>query len=136
MGRDTAIGDDRIIGDDRMNATDELRKMLNEQGIEWKSITPLITFFKVDNKEFRAYEYGSLYEEFDGLQIVNTTPYTPEQAIAVTLRSRTCQLTDNGPWGYTYECSECGAAFDVGIFDGKVNFCPNCGRRVEMVVVS
>lgn len=52
---------------------------------------------------------------------------TPEQAVQL---GETCQLTDNGPWGYPYVCSECGVAFDPDALGGEYNFCPNCGKAV------
>ncbi len=113
-----------------MNTDNELRRMLDERGVNWDyGVTGATTTkFRINGVDL------TFMPMRDGL--VCTTILTPEQVIAVTLGLETCQLTDNGPWGYTYECSECGAAFDVGIFDGKVNFCPNCGRRVEMVVAN
>jgi len=45
--------------------------------------------------------------------------------------SGTCHITDNGPWGYPYVCSACGASFDPDVNGGEFNYCPNCGRRVE-----
>jgi len=58
---------------------------------------------------------------------------TPEQAIDATLGRGTCHITDNGPWGYPYVCSECGASFDPDVNNGEFNYCPNCGRRIEVV---
>lgn len=55
------------------------------------------------------------------------------QAIADELNARaerTCELIDNGTWGYPYGCSECGASFDADVNNGDFNFCPNCGSRV------
>lgn len=43
----------------------------------------------------------------------------------------TCDVTDNGPWGYPYVCSACGASFDPDVNNGEFNYCPNCGRLVE-----
>lgn len=45
----------------------------------------------------------------------------------------TCRLTDSGPWGHPYVCSACCASFDPEVYDGKFNYCPNCGRRIEEV---
>ena len=45
--------------------------------------------------------------------------------------SGTCHITDNGPWGYPYVCSACGASFDTDVNNGEFNYCPNCGRRIE-----
>ena len=44
----------------------------------------------------------------------------------------TCNITDNGPWGYPYVCSACGASFDPDVNNGEFNYCPNCGRRIEV----
>lgn len=49
-----------------------------------------------------------------------------------TRDSGTCHITDNGPWGYPYVCSACGASFDPDVNGGELNYCPNCGRRIEV----
>ena len=115
-----------------MTATDELRAELTKRGVEWKAITPLITYLKVDGREFRAYEYDGM-GELDGLQIVSATPYTPAQAIAATLGSGTCHNVHEPPKDTTFwpsphfKCSECGATH---VSMEYVFYCPNCGRKV------
>ena len=49
-----------------------------------------------------------------------------------TRDSGTCHITDNGPWGYPYVCSACGASFDPDVNGGEFNYCPNCRRRIEV----
>lgn len=58
--------------------------------------------------------------------------HTPDQAIEriATLGNETCSITDNGPWGYPYVCSACGASFDADVNGGDFNYCPNCRARV------
>ena len=43
---------------------------------------------------------------------------------------RTCELSDNGTWGYPYVCSACDASFDADVNNGDFNYCPNCGAKV------
>ena len=157
-----------------MNETDELRKLLNERGVEYETADSYgCKFTRWRNNEIDAGWDDSENWEQPHLLIIG---FTPEQAIEATVGSNkvetvlrkliarlgdaadfhfatkyvdciveeyagklatlgtgTCQLTDNRPWFYPYECSECGAAFDVDSFDGEFNFCPNCGRRIEKV---
>ena len=50
--------------------------------------------------------------------------------VAIAEERGTCELTANGPWGYPYVCSACGASFDPDVNNGEFNYCPNCGRKV------
>ena len=106
-----------------MTATEELRRMLDERGVEWERGLPTETIVREP--------IDALYvERPDGRMHVYFRSYlTPEQAIAATLGRGTCHITDNGPWGYPYVCSECGASFDADVNNGEFNYCPNCGAR-------
>ena len=121
-----------------MTATDELRRLLDERGVKWDyGITGAAT------TRFNTNGIDLTFTPMrDGL--VCSTVLTPVQAIAATLgatdarptqeeSSGTCHITDNGPWGYPYVCSACGASFDPEVYDGEFNYCPNCGRRIEEV---
>lgn len=110
-----------------MTATEVLRRLLDERGVEYE-----------DRDMFGKHVFhwgvplqGAMFTdagEWTELVVENASP---EQAIAATLGTGTCHVTDNGPWGYPYVCSACGASFDPDVNGGDFNFCPNCGRRVE-----
>ena len=69
-----------------MSATDELRRMLDERGVEYESISDTCTY--VGETQLTEYEPGIV-----GLQMRNLTP---EQAIAATLGGST--LTAHDVW--------------------------------------
>jgi hypothetical protein len=77
-------------GGDAMSATDELRRLLDERGVEWESGLPTETIVREPN--------DALYvERPDGRMHVYFRSYlTPEQAIAATLGpcSDSCNCTD------------------------------------------
>lgn len=112
------------------SSTKILRRLLDERGAEWM---PSVfdpqheTFYSVDNG------VGFIVTEFPEIQRMSLAcdmRITPEQAVEATLGRGTCRITDNGPWGYPYVCSACGASFDPDVNNGEFNYCPNCGRRV------
>jgi hypothetical protein len=115
-----------------MTATERLRALLDERGVEWDADDEAmddgslsqVTYWYCNGIEWSA-DGRDEYLAFDAVQLL-----TPEQAIAATLGRGTCRLTDNGPWGYPYVCSACGASFDADVNGGGFNFCPNCGRKV------
>lgn len=118
-----------------MTATDELRRLLDERGVEWRR-TPHYSSESMDNEtvfcgigiEWLASDHlnGRL-----GLRALKYE-VTPEQAIAATLGSCNCSNSER-----TGTCEYCAN----GKFDGqtvmmsnhgwqRINFCPNCGRKV------
>lgn len=140
-------------GGDAMSATDELRRILNERGVEWESGLPTETIVREPN--------DALYvERPDGRMHVYFRSYlTPEQAIAATLGpcSDSCNCSNSERTGldaatlgrgtchmeltelrgpaYTdvYQCSECGEEVMVGTVMGeseRPRWCPWCGRKV------
>ena len=124
-----------------MTPTERLRALLDECGVKYEAPHAGFTIVRTDNAVCKFYE--TLEEPERGVFAVVTTDWlTPEQAIAATLgatdakptqaeSSGTCHITDNGPWGYPYVCSACGASFDPDVNNGEFNHCPNCGRRIE-----
>ena len=138
-----------------MTATDELRRMLDERGVEWD-----YGIAGADTTRFNANGVDVTFTPMrDGLMC--STILTPEQAIAATLGSGTCKLDGfaDVPFSIDYEivgydmgsgrdyatlaeCSACGAYIIVPpeyhhvlTCDGDevyqpYRFCPNCGRRV------
>lgn len=106
-----------------MTETERLRELLDERGAEYRVSA---TGYSIDIGPYiTAYANRS-----DTTLDVSLRNVTPEQAVDATLGRGECELTDNGPWGYPYVCSACGASFDADANGGNFNFCPNCGRRV------
>ena len=121
-----------------MTATDELRRMLTEAGVEWKAWNGVhpITVWRDETYLYEFVEYGLINDakqvsdcpsNNDGyceltIKVFNCTP---EQAVEATLGRGTCHKTldfDGAAW----ICSECGEH----IGPRRWNFCPNCGRKV------
>lgn len=107
-----------------MTATDELRALLDERGVEWEG-TPGVTFWG----NCSALDIATNEKEKVHLHLC----CTPEQAIAATLGRGEC----NDVWGddpfAAFRCSECGARHNVRSASDKhvIRFCYNCGRRVK-----
>ena len=112
------------------SATDELRRLLDERGVEWEatadapdSLTTWATGSdtarwcadELTNDRFDLYAYN-VDEDVSGL--------TPAQAIDATLGRGTCHDTAlEGEW---FECSECGTVRQLI----HPHYCPNCGAKV------
>lgn len=120
-----------------MTATDELRALLDEHGVEYSA---------EDGKTAWAtrWEFGhssALFTEYDDDKCVFVTSgytWTPERAIAATLGAGECEweLEHSGTLYDKWRCSECKFLFveprcDQGYTDLVPNYCPNCGRKVE-----
>ena len=118
-----------------MTATEELRRMLDERGVEWrKGAFP---------NEARTYWSDVTARPWNDQRLYVTALLTPEQAIAATLGRGTCQ--DLGGTGandeQVFNCSECGCVLSLYDRDGSNNlctsfivdyprYCPECGRKV------
>lgn len=122
------MADKAISGtDSRKNdrpATDELRRLLDERGVEWTANDgehvkeTCWPYMGELTAAFAEYDNGTTRFACD------TWCFTPEQAIAATLGGGTCHnVSTTG----NFRCSECDAA-DLD-FD-KPSFCHGCGRRV------
>lgn len=132
-----------------MSATEVLRRMLDERGVEWMDVSPFPSMkpWKTSYVSFTGEEITlSCYDE--PKWIMGTMVFhTPEQAIAATLGScncsnsertdGTCQVDTTENWlpaERYHRCKRCGAFFAVldASSDIPPHFCPNCGRRVEV----
>ena len=113
-----------------MTATDELRRMLDEAGVEWDyGITGAAsTRFNANGVEL------TFIDMRDG--VTCSTILTPAQAIAATVGRGMCWLHDcDGSFSSVnrpvWRC-DCGA-FMTQYTDAttyhKPRYCPNCGRR-------
>lgn len=122
-----------------MSATDELRRMLDERGVEWDyGITgSTTTMFSVNGIDITFTPLR------DGL--VCSTILTPEQAVTATLGAGTCKVDETETWQgvcmmskpiryvrnltiHVMECSACGGTYEH--VNGGYEFCPRCGRKV------
>ena len=134
-----------------MTATDELRSLLDERGIEWNGFEPnpwvKTTSWNIDASDPK-YGVEAGFDEFDdGVTLLRFWNATPEQSIDATLGAGTCHnaskvMDEHGQ--ARFACSECGAWIDSRMLwnpeyrngespwvnDCKLNFCPNCGRKV------
>lgn len=119
-----------------MSATDELRALLDERGIEWGETRDGSTAFSNNGNVRWAIPCGAAKSLFE------VGPLTPAQAIEAALGRGTCRIVKT--WSdsdydedWRYRCSECGCF--IGVYErdpetGDVisadNYCPNCGRKV------
>ena len=115
-----------------MTATDELRRMLDERGVEWRERVwggkhSVTTFWHARGVRwhYRENRFGELRLHADGL--------APEQAIEATLGRGTCHMEYrdelSGQELYPTEAYECSACCGITA-DGKPDYCPYCGREV------
>lgn len=132
-----------------MTATEVLRRMLDERGVEYEAPHAGFTIVRTDNAVCKFYE--TLEEPERGVFAVVTTDWlTPEQAIAATLGSCNCTndctnsertTTVDETWHvgfhtwngervtiHVMECSKCGRTYEH--VNGNYEFCPRCGRKV------
>lgn len=107
-----------------MTVTEELRRLLDERGVEWTYADGTVSF-NDDGRWFHAWAYN------DGVMCVSMGYLTPEQAIEATLGRGTChpeqQYLDTHSDLTVTVCSECGVPTD-DLDD--CNFCPSCGAKV------
>ena len=110
-----------------MTATDELRRLLDERGVEWAEPTmkPNTTWFP------DAYGINCRVKPWGDALCVKRYGLTPAQAIDATLGRGTCHETiiDH----YWRGCGSCGYIWEFMYGIGRCerpHYCPNCGRRV------
>lgn len=105
-----------------MNATEELRRMLDERGIEWHEVGG-VTFFGTSG-------YDTCYSASEPECGIALDPLTPEQAIAATVGGETCHVKAVKKMGDLFGFSlSCGHSM-VNPFNDHPDYCPWCGRRV------
>ena len=126
-----------------MTATEILRRMLDERGVEYETYIEQPTGFEHVKWNFNEHGSADFNLEFgDPWLTMYGVISGPEQAIAATLGSFNCtngertngtcrNVSDDG-----FECSEC-KSWWTGPRDTKppmlwgFKYCPNCGKRVE-----
>lgn len=110
-----------------MSATEELRALLDERGVEYRWDNGIVTW----------YAGGVMYNawRYDNERLTMSVCYlNPAQAIVATLGRGTCKLS-RGTSGLmhvtTGHCSECGAEVVKGTKDGyRSRYCQWCGAKV------
>lgn len=124
-----------------MTATDELRRMLDECGVEYRAIGDA-TFWETHGGAFR-YKAKPHAEKLTVMTCCSQkcTVMTPAQAIAATVGRGTCYDIEQDE--NDFKCSACGArsfiitddCYTTILADEKTvlrrfNYCPNCGAKV------
>ena len=120
-----------------MTATEELRRLLDERGVEWMDDSYAQLWCTVwhgqDGKQWRMTENQS-----GMLTELKAWKATPAQAIAATLGRGMCRNEGDQK---DFLCSECGARMftdtgetytmidNLGNIIESPNFCPYCGAR-------
>ena len=112
-----------------MTATDELRRLLDERGVEHFDATECTLWGYEQTSDSTGCYRCAADEVGEGFMTLRMHHLTPAQAIDATLGRGTCE--DVGR--YAFVCSVCGWASDephhvLGGFWPK--YCPECGRAV------
>ena len=135
---------DELPNGEEMNATDELRRLLDERGVEHYDGTERTLWGHEQTGEntgiyrFAASEISGGFLQFDMFRL------TPEQAVEATLGRGTCRIeygpsavfrNETGPdWttqDFVARCSECGHRMHQDPFTGEwPRYCPWCGAKV------
>ena len=114
-----------------MTATDELRRMLDERGVEWTYKDGTVRW----RGERHQYRFSAWLGINNEVLTVSAVKVAPEQAIEGTLGRRECKVNgsiDYGEFGcWEYELS-CGCRF-LWPDNETPRFCPECGRKVVSV---
>ena len=122
-----------------MTATERLRALLDERGVEHYDGTESTLWGYEDYNEFTGIYRFSADETSDGHMQVRLWHATPEQAVAATLGPGTCHpiISDNlneseGTGDAWADCSACGHLLFVLTDPNSQppNYCPNCGRKL------
>lgn len=119
-----------------MSATDELRRMLDERGVEWH---PSVWDRSTETYWKTADGNGCLAVQGETKLRLSFADYlTPAQAVEATLGRGECHNISPKLGNDEFTCEEClarvygagGQWFDANWKYHKFNYCPNCGRKV------
>ena len=114
-----------------MTATDELRRLLDERGVE-----------HVDGESMTYINDADFIPAAGGTFDVTLYERTPAQAIDATLGRGECRVLEGARWegkpdephedatGYDEFYMVAGYCTGCGEYVPKWRYCPNCGRRV------
>lgn len=117
-----------------MTATEELRALLDERGVEHYDGTDMTLWLKDGTSIYRA----AADEGLNGFVRLSLWCTTPAQAVEATFGRGECrmQIRDDirgHDYQETYECSECGEQVVRDTYMGESEppkYCPECGRKV------
>ena len=111
-----------------MSATEELRRMLDERGVEWMDDSYAQLWCTVwvghDGVQWRMIENNS-----GMLTALKAWNPTPEQAIAATLGAGECEIEYVSDW-MGWHCKSCDTLWQ-GLPDQKPSYCMRCGKAVK-----
>lgn len=104
-----------------MTATEELRRLLDERGVEWdKGAFP---------DEARTYWKDTFARPWNEQHLYVAALLTPKQAVEATLGRGKCLVEYVSEW-MGWHCKSCDVMWQ-GLSSQPPKFCPNCGREVE-----
>lgn len=127
-------------GLERSSATEELRRLLDERGVEWIG-TSFSTPAKghPTNTSLGEEHHEATFIEYDDGNVLRLFDLTPEQAVEATLGRGTCEILgyddgyDEGLDGemYQYADPRYFLSCEHEAYGSVVpNYCPVCGRKV------
>lgn len=112
-----------------MSATERVRELLDERGVEWDEYGDGYTLLRHGGREYTV--------QPNVCNRLIVTNLTPEQAIAATLGRSECHDKNGFDSDTGFECTVCGTMVDSYMVTTEdtghytqFNFCPNCGRKV------
>lgn len=112
-----------------MTATKELRRLLDERGVEYKELVMGINGSDV----VTYYDFGDLelaFDEFDnGHTLFRAWNMTPAQAVNATLGRGECHVTREPGSDRLWYCDACGSYHEHASEYPWEN-CPRCGAKV------
>lgn len=120
------------------SATYELRRLLDERGVEWEDMSALGFLATLWHGEDAACTALEGADDIPHGKVSVQACLTPEQAVEATLGRGTCRIDvfDNlaesdGNGDVWLECSACHWQMDYAEAPSMpLNYCPNCGRIV------
>lgn len=109
-----------------MTATDELRRLLDERGVEYDG-GGAVVYFK-DSRGYKAMAYEAPRRYGNGVLCVHHTA-TPAQAVEATLGRGTCRLEREPDSDRLWWCSNC-HMYHEHVSEFPWRYCPRCGAKV------
>ena len=110
-----------------MTATERLRAMLDERGVEHEDRDDWGTWWSYNGTE------ACYVMSHGGIFFLNAKSVTPEQAIEATLGKGECEQEEHG-WSTEGDHARvwltCGHDCMVETVADLPNYCPSCGRKV------